>query len=127
MLKHNIAVGRFDPDQVRSLMDMNRGFIRDQEGPELKITSPAAGFTTSDEEIVVRGTQRNVGGVCIFLRRSQQARFIRNSRTELSEDLWMMVALYFDVAKQLKTWMGRIMPNHPPGMHVYDQIDVERR
>jgi hypothetical protein len=47
--------------------------------------------------------------------------------TELSEDLWMMVALYFDVAKQLKTWMGRIMPNHPPGMHVYDQIDVERR
>jgi pyrimidine deaminase RibD-like protein len=149
LAKHNVEIGRFAPNQMRSLLELNRDFIRDQEGPEMTITAPATGFQTADSDIIIHGTHRNARGVCVFLRYKAlyypQSRYRPNPdgtwectmtlskpgsygvlAAQLSEDLWMMVNLYFDVAKELKRWMGRTMPNLPPGLRVLDQIEVVR-
>jgi pyrimidine deaminase RibD-like protein len=150
LVKHNVAVALFDPDQARSLMDMNRLFTREQEGAELKITSPADGFTAEADEVVVHGTHRNIPRACIFLRRDvmyyPQGRYTPKSdgtwectvtmkkpgsfeilATELSEDLRMMVDLYHEVAKTHQSWMGRRMTTLPPGLRVHDRIDIVRK
>jgi pyrimidine deaminase RibD-like protein len=62
LMESGIEIGRFDHDLTKSLMDLNREFIRSQQRLGLKITFPENGAEWRHKVCVLRGTYVNPPG-----------------------------------------------------------------
>ena len=62
LFEHGIKIGRFDPDLMDSLRDLNRDFIRAHQRLGLRITSPKDGAKCYQRECLVKGTFTNPPG-----------------------------------------------------------------
>jgi pyrimidine deaminase RibD-like protein len=152
LCEYNVSIGRFDSDLMRSLMDLNRDFIRDQQSLGLKIMSHPNGTSVRESEFVVRGTYTKKperDEVCVFLRKDYlywpqsrltikddgtwQCKVTLKQRgtynvlvTSVNEDISLMLALYFEVAHKFDRWLGRTIRRLPNGIRVFDEIQVTR-
>jgi hypothetical protein len=66
LIDAGIHIGRFDPDLMASLIELNRDFRRAQESLGLRITSPVEGQTCSRGLFKVCGTFVNPPGTNVY-------------------------------------------------------------
>ena len=153
LAQNRVQIGRFDSDLMEALLDLNRDFIREQQGLGFRITSPAPSTIVTASDISVSGTYLNKptrDEVAVFVRQEyvywpQSRLTIRDDNTwscrvtlsnpisyhvlvaKINEDIALMLDLYHEVGKAHKDWRGRNIPRLPKGIRVFDEIEIIRR
>jgi pyrimidine deaminase RibD-like protein len=152
LLEHNVQVAKFDSDLARALLELNRDFIREQQGVGAAITSPARPHTANVAEFDIEGTYRNkpaANELWVFVRQGnvywpQKRMTINNDNTwqcrvrtdpagdyeilvaKVSEEMSLLIDFYFEVVQAHRDARGRTLPRLPKGLQVFDTIDVKR-
>ncbi len=148
--EHGIHVGRFDPDLVKEIRELNRTFINYQSEPGIIIDGPSNNATVPEGIIVLTGTCRNQplkqDRLCVFARCGSEYRpqspitFLPKGKwqcnvwigegerqvlvTRVSEDVQVMVGYYSKVHTKTKEWVAIDIAAIPDGIEILAEISV---
>jgi pyrimidine deaminase RibD-like protein len=150
--EHGIKIGRFDPDFIREIRELNRGFIDYQSDPGISISGPINNTNVKEGFVTIRGTYRNSpikdDRFCIFVRNNRHYRpqehisFLPDGKwesrvwikagdearqvliTRISDDIEAMVAYYSKVYKDCNQWVSIEMPTLPSGIEILAELSL---
>ena len=150
--ERGIKIGRFDPEFINEIRELNRSFIDYQSEPGIVINSLTNNSEVPEGFINISGTYRNSpikdDRICVFVRNNSHYRpqerisFLPDGKwesrvyikaddqarqilvTRISDDIDAIVAYYSKVYRDCKEWVSIEMSTLPSGIEILAELSV---